>query len=87
MKTESKHQNYIKASCHELNQICKIGNKKVRKRILEEVEEDLEVEEDVEEEEDEEAFFFSLCLLLFFFFLLLICVILELTQVIITFLT
>ena len=55
-----------------MNQIYKIGNKKVRIRILEEV-------EDLEEEDDEEAIFFSLFLLLFFFFLLLICVILELT--------
>ena len=35
-----------------MNQICKIGNKKVRIGILEEVEEDLEEEED----DDEEAF-------------------------------
>ena len=35
-----------------MNQICKIGNKKVRIRILEEVEEDLEEEDD----DDEEAF-------------------------------
>ena len=45
IKTKSKHKHSINASSHEVNQICKMGNKKVRRRRLEEEEEEEEEEE------------------------------------------
>ena len=47
----NKHSIY--ASFREVNEICKMGNKKVRTRRLEEEEEEEEEEENEEEEEEE----------------------------------
>ena len=42
IKSKSKHKHSINASFREVNQICKMGNKKVRRRRLEEEEEEKE---------------------------------------------
>ena len=40
IKAEREKKHSIHASFREINEICKMGNKKVRRRILEEEEED-----------------------------------------------
>ena len=49
IKAEREKKHSIPASFRELDEICKMGNKKVRRRILE------EEEENEEEEEEEEV--------------------------------